>query len=328
MLLQCKQCRPRADIARGIIKNDAVRAPRPPSRAASADGARTPHDVRPTENSPAALFGSDGLLPRLVPKVSQRWRGLLQQVSEAYQQQVCPAQLLGVYLRGSLARGTEVSGLSDVDTFALWLAPGPDEAAAAEAQQLEQAILASIEGSVGSEWARLGSGCFTKVGRRGRSSTPQAACHLPPPPAIARSSSRSDPLQPPPLAGRPPWHFPRTLHTPPLNTSRAPAAPAFPSDGSPAAASARIQPTGAVAGGGGGGTLASRHAAQPGSAAAPSLRALHAGRVAGGAGPAGAAARRRRRAPTRAAACAGGGRAARVQRRPGAPCRRGAGCSR
>ncbi len=72
-----------------------------------------------------------------------------------------------MYLRGSLAKGTEVQGLSDVDTFALWLNPDGEvredgeNADSLAVQHMEQGVLARLEG--GPTWQQYKGTWFTKV---------------------------------------------------------------------------------------------------------------------------------------------------------------------
>jgi len=55
-------------------------------------------------------------------KIPETWEVVLHKIIDSYQQKL-GTDLHSIYLRGSLARGTQVDGFSDVDTFALVYRP-------------------------------------------------------------------------------------------------------------------------------------------------------------------------------------------------------------
>lgn len=149
------------------------------------------HLLTPLLHQPAgrSLPAENRRLPFLCAQIDARWLGLLQRIVSAYEH-ACTAeggaaspgapgpQLLGVYLRGSLPKGTAVAGLSDIDTFALCIDTAlpqqakqqqPGAQVSAPQSKAQARPLAAAEAGLKAEMARLlkedaqAAAFFTKV---------------------------------------------------------------------------------------------------------------------------------------------------------------------
>jgi hypothetical protein len=101
---------------------------------------------------------------RLPAQPGARWRPLLRASVAAYRAALGDDRLVGVFLRGSLPRGLFLPGVSDVDAFALALAPdggrGGGGGGAEGASAARAAVAAALVPALTEEQGRLG---FVKV---------------------------------------------------------------------------------------------------------------------------------------------------------------------
>lgn len=109
-------------------------------------------------------------LPLLLLQIPAAWHSLLDAVTAAYQQ-ACGLSLVGVYLRGSLPRGCFIPHVSDVDTFALVLAP-------ATATGSSRSSSSSDEDGGGSSSRRRGSTAGTTLASQTQQQVKDAAAAL------------------------------------------------------------------------------------------------------------------------------------------------------